>query len=63
MPWNEADRQKYEVIRSRDSSDMLHAEFELIVALLPLATDFEATAESSLARLHIALAFLPMRRL
>jgi hypothetical protein len=27
MPWNEAVRKKYEVIRARNSSDMLDAEF------------------------------------
>ena len=35
MPWNEADRVKYEVIRDRYSSDMSDAEFELISPLLP----------------------------
>ena len=35
MPWNEADRIKYEVIRDRYSSDMSDAEFELISPLLP----------------------------
>lgn len=37
MPWNEADRQKYEVIRARYSSDMSDEEFELIAPLLPPA--------------------------
>jgi len=37
MPWNEADRAKYDVIRSRYSSDMSPAEFALIAPLLPLA--------------------------
>ena len=35
MPWNEADRVKYEVIRDRYSSDMSDEEFELISQLLP----------------------------
>jgi transposase len=35
MPWTEADRVKYEVIRERYSSDMSDAEFALIRALLP----------------------------
>jgi transposase len=35
MPWNEADRKKYEVIRARYSSDMSDAEFALIEPLLP----------------------------
>jgi transposase len=35
MPWNEADRKKYEVIRERYSSDMSDAEFALISDLLP----------------------------
>jgi len=35
MPWNEADRAKYEVIRSRYSSDMSEAELALIAPLLP----------------------------
>ena len=35
MPWNEADRVKYEVIRDRCSTDMSDAEFELIAPLLP----------------------------
>jgi transposase len=35
MPWNEADRAKYEVIRDRYSTDMSDAEFELIAPLLP----------------------------
>lgn len=35
MPWNEADRAKYEVIRARYSSDMSDAEFDLISGLLP----------------------------
>ena len=35
MPWNEADRAKYDVIRDRYSTDMSDAEFELISALLP----------------------------
>ena len=35
MPWNEADRSKYEVIRERYSSDMSEAEFALIAPLLP----------------------------
>lgn len=35
MPWNEADRRKYEVIRARYSSDMSDAEFAIIEALLP----------------------------
>lgn len=35
MPWNEADREKYAVIRARYSSDMSDAEFSLISALLP----------------------------
>ena len=35
MPWNEADRAKYDVIRARYSSDLSDAEFALIFALLP----------------------------
>ena len=35
MPWNEADRTKYDVIRDRYSTDMSDAEFELVSALLP----------------------------
>jgi transposase len=35
MPWNEADREKYEVIRARYSSDMSEAEFAPIERLLP----------------------------
>ena len=35
MPWNEADRRKYEVIRARYSSDMSDAEVALIGPLLP----------------------------
>ena len=35
MPWNEADRAKYDVIRDRYSTDMSDAEFELIRNLLP----------------------------
>jgi transposase len=35
MPWNEADRAKYDVIRARYSSDMSDAEFALISAILP----------------------------
>lgn len=35
MPWNEADRKKYEVIRARYSSDMSDAEVALIGPLLP----------------------------
>ena len=35
MPWDEADRAKYEVIRDRYSTDMSDAEFELISPLLP----------------------------
>jgi transposase len=35
MPWNEADRAKYDVIRARYSSDMSEAEFALIAPLLP----------------------------
>jgi transposase len=35
MPWNEADRVKYDVIRARYSSDMSEAEFALIAPLLP----------------------------
>jgi transposase len=35
MPWNEADRVKYEIIRVRYSSDMSDAEFALIAPLLP----------------------------
>lgn len=36
MPWDEADRAKYEVIRDRYSTDMSNAEFELILPLLPV---------------------------
>jgi transposase len=35
MPWNEADRAKYDVIRERYSSDMSEAELALITPLLP----------------------------
>ena len=35
MPWNEADRAKYDVIRARYSSDMSQAEFALIAPLPP----------------------------
>jgi len=35
MPWSEADRIKYDVIRTRYSSDMSEAEFALIAPLLP----------------------------
>ena len=35
MPWNEADRAKYDVIRERYSTDMSDAEFEVIRNLLP----------------------------
>jgi transposase len=35
MPWSEADRTKYDVIRVRYSSDMSEAEFALIAPLLP----------------------------
>ena len=35
MPWDEADRRKYEVIRARYSSDMSDAEFAIIGELLP----------------------------
>jgi len=35
MPWNEADRAKYAVIRDRYSSDRSEAEFALIAPLLP----------------------------
>lgn len=35
MPWNEADRAKYEVIRARYSSDMSDAEYAQISGLLP----------------------------
>lgn len=35
MPWSEADRKKYEVIRQRYSSDMSDAEFAIIAPLLP----------------------------
>lgn len=35
MPWNEAGRAKYAVIRDRYSSDMSEAEFALIAPLLP----------------------------
>lgn len=34
MPWNEAGRKKYEVIRGRYSSDMPDAEFALLSSLL-----------------------------
>ncbi len=36
MPWNEADRAKYEVIRKRYSSDLSDAELALI---FPLSSD------------------------
>ncbi len=36
MPWNEADRAKYDVIRERYSSDLSDAEFALI---FPLSSD------------------------
>ena len=35
MPWNEADRAKYNVIRDRYSSDLSDAEFAAIFPLLP----------------------------
>ena len=35
MPWSEADRAKYEVIRERYSSDLSDEEFALILPLLP----------------------------
>jgi transposase len=35
MPWNEADRAKYDVIRERYSSDLSDEEFALIFPLLP----------------------------
>ena len=35
MPWNEADRRKYDVIRARYSSDMSDVEFAIIAELLP----------------------------
>ena len=35
MPWNEADRAKYDVIGARYSSDMSAAEFDLLAPLLP----------------------------
>ena len=35
MPWSEADRAKYDVIRERYSSDLSDAEFALIFPLLP----------------------------
>jgi len=37
MSWNEADREKYAVVRDRYSSDMSDAEFVLIAPLLPAA--------------------------
>ncbi|WP_210253006.1 transposase [Beijerinckia sp. L45] len=35
MPWNEADRTKYDVIRARYSTDVSEAELALIAPLLP----------------------------
>ncbi len=35
MPWSEADRAKYGVIRERYSSDLSESEFALIFPLLP----------------------------
>ena len=35
MPWSEADRRKYDVVRERYSSDLSDAEFALIFPLLP----------------------------
>src|SRR6516164_4683530 len=35
MPWSKADREKYDVIRERYSSDLSDAEFALIFPLLP----------------------------
>ena len=35
MPWNEADRTKYDVIRARCSTDVSEAELALIAPLLP----------------------------
>jgi putative transposase len=35
MPWSEADRAKYDVIRKRYSSDLSDAEFALFFPLLP----------------------------
>ena len=37
MLWNEADRQKYSVVRERYASDLSDAEFALIEPLLPAA--------------------------
>ena len=37
MPWSEADREKYDVIRARYSSDMSDAEYAIIRDLLPPA--------------------------
>ena len=37
MPWNEADRQKYSVVRERYASDLSDSEFALIEPLLPAA--------------------------
>ena len=39
MPWNEADRAKYDVIRERYSSDLSDAEFALI---FPLSSELAA---------------------
>ena len=36
MPWSEADRAKYDVIRERYSSDLSESEFALIFPLLPV---------------------------
>src|SRR5208283_3224565 len=35
MPWSEADRAKYDVVRERYSSDLSDAEYALIFPLLP----------------------------
>ena len=43
MPWSEADRAKYDVIRERYSSDLSESEFALIFPLLPATRDEEAS--------------------
>ncbi len=42
MPWSEADRAKYDVIRERYSSDLWDGEFALIFPLLPAQKNEDA---------------------
>ncbi len=43
MPWSEADRAKYDVVRERYSSDLSDAEYALILPLLPAPRDEAAS--------------------